>query len=89
VWSLSLVVVAEAVASTSDTAVPPKRRDTVPIKAAFHVGWIEDLRSAVTGLGGRVDPPSTRWGFRGVRRSDALHPRGMSSSCCGRLTLWR
>jgi predicted enzyme related to lactoylglutathione lyase len=75
-WTLSLVVVPDEIAATIHLSVPPRRRDGTPIKLAFEVGTIDDLRSVVHQLGGQVDPGATEWDFRGVRHCDGVDPEG-------------
>jgi len=74
--NLSLVVVPDRVAATIDIAVPPLRRDGVPIKLAFHVRNIEVLRPVVEELGGLVDPTGTQWTSRGSTHCDSVDPEG-------------
>jgi predicted enzyme related to lactoylglutathione lyase len=75
-WRLSLVVVPSAVAATIQLSVPPRRREQTPIKLAFRVPRIDELRSPVAALGGQVDPSSSEWEFLGFRRCDAIDPEG-------------
>ena len=75
-WTLSLVVVPDAVAATLQAPVPPARREGTPIKLAFGVPSIEDLRPVMARLGGRVDSGETQWEFRGLRHCDGLDPEG-------------
>ena len=75
-WRLSLVVVPPSVAATFQLSVPPRRREQTPVKLAFRVPRIDDLRSPAAALGGHVDPPSAEWDFLGFRRCDATDPEG-------------
>jgi catechol-2,3-dioxygenase len=76
-WTLSLVVVPDAVAATLPAAsVPPARREETPIKLAFQVPSIEGLRPVMASLGGEMDPAETQWEFRGQRHCDGLDPEG-------------
>jgi predicted enzyme related to lactoylglutathione lyase len=75
-WSLSLVAVPAHVAAHLDPTRPPTRRENAPIKLAFGVPSIDDLRPVAAGLGGRVDPADTQWEFRGHRHCDAVDPEG-------------
>ena len=75
-WRLSLVVVPPSVAATIQLSVPPRRREQTPIKLAFRVPRIDELRSPVAALGGQVDPSSSEWDFLGFRRCDAIDPEG-------------
>jgi predicted enzyme related to lactoylglutathione lyase len=75
-WRVSLVVVPPSVAATIQLSMPPRRREQTPIKLAFRVPKIDDLRSPAAALGGQVDPPSTEWDFLGFRRCDATDPEG-------------
>ena len=75
-WTLSLVVVPDSVAATLDLSVPPARRTTVPIKLAFPVSSIRDLRPVVLDFGGQVDPSSAEWEYRGFRHCDGVDPEG-------------
>ncbi len=74
--TLSLVVVPERIASMIDVAVPPVRREWVPIKLAFAVMSIEALRPRIAELGGLVDPTATGWEFRGSIHCDGVDPEG-------------
>jgi predicted enzyme related to lactoylglutathione lyase len=75
-WRLSLVAIPSSIAATIQLSVPPRRREQTPIKLAFHVPRIDDLRSPAAALGGLVDPPGTEWDFLGCRRCDATDPEG-------------
>lgn len=75
-WTLSLVVAPDEPAAAIEVAVPPRRRGEAPVKLAFDVPSIEGLRAIVTRLGGQVDPSTTEWDFRGVRRCDGVDPEG-------------
>jgi predicted enzyme related to lactoylglutathione lyase len=75
-WTLSLVVVPDDIAATIQLADPPRPRNDVPVKLAFDVPNIEDLRAAVTALGGHFDPDAEPWDFRGLRHCDVLDPEG-------------
>jgi predicted enzyme related to lactoylglutathione lyase len=75
-WELSLVAVPEAVAAMWVITDPPERREETPVKLAFEVTSIEDLRPVVTGTGGQADPARSAWDFRGFRHLDCLDPEG-------------
>ena len=75
-WSLSLVLAPDDVASRLDLSAPAHRRAATPIKLAFYVPSIEDLRSLVDTLGGEIDPRETAWDFRGLRHCDGVDPEG-------------
>jgi predicted enzyme related to lactoylglutathione lyase len=75
-WDLSLVAVPEVIAATWMITDPPERREETPIKLAFEVASIEELRPVVTGTGGRADPAGSAWDFRGFRHLDCLDPEG-------------
>lgn len=76
VWTVSLVVAPGDIAGTIHISTPPRRRDDTPIKLAFDVSNIEELRPLVAELGGQVDPTDTRWEFRGFRHCDGIDPEG-------------
>jgi predicted enzyme related to lactoylglutathione lyase len=82
--TLSLVVVPDRIAAGILLSDPPSRRTGVPIKLAFAVDSIDDLRPVVTELGGAIDPPQTRWEFRGQIHCDGSTPKATSSSCSSR-----
>jgi catechol-2,3-dioxygenase len=75
-WTLSLVTVPDAVAATIRVSAPPARRDRTPVKLAFPVPDIEDLRPLITQLGGQLDAASTTREFRNLLRCDCLDPEG-------------
>jgi len=75
-WTLSLVVVPDAVAATLQASVPPARREGTPVKLTFGVPSIDDLRPVMARLGGQVDPGETQWEFRGLTHCDCLDPEG-------------
>ena len=75
-WELALVGVPAAVAATIEVADPPRRRADTPIKLAFAVEGIEELRPVVAALGGRLDPAESAAEFRGHRHVDCLDPEG-------------
>jgi predicted enzyme related to lactoylglutathione lyase len=76
VWTLSLVVVLDDLAATIQLADPPRARDDVPVKLAFSVRSIDDLRVPVSQLGGRIDPGTVPWDFKGLRHCDVVDPEG-------------
>jgi catechol-2,3-dioxygenase len=73
VWTLSLVIVPDEVTATIDVAVPPRRREDVPVKLTFAVPSIEDLRPIVSS---QVDQKSGEWTFRGCLHCDGVDPEG-------------
>jgi predicted enzyme related to lactoylglutathione lyase len=75
-WTLSLVVVAHEVAATIDIAVPPRRREDLPVKLVFAVSNIEDVRRVAASLGGEVDGKGDEWDFQGWRHCDGVDPEG-------------
>lgn len=75
-WTLSLVVVPDDLAATIQLADPPRARDDVPVKLAFSVRSIDDLRVPVSQLGGRIDPGTVPWDFKSLRHCDVVDPEG-------------
>jgi hypothetical protein len=75
-WTLSLVSVSERVAATLVLAVPPRRREGVPIKLAFVTNTIEGLRPTIAEFGGVLDASETQWEFRGRIHGDGVDPEG-------------
>jgi len=75
-WDLSLVVVPKAIAATLVITDPPERREESPVKLAFEVASIEELRPVVNGSGGHAEPAESAWDFRGFRHLDCLDPEG-------------
>jgi predicted enzyme related to lactoylglutathione lyase len=75
-WELSLVAVPETIAERIVIATPPERRSDTPIKLAFEVKSLEDLRPTVIAAGGQIDPPQSAWEFRGDRHLDCIDPEG-------------
>jgi hypothetical protein len=75
-WELSLVAVPPAVAAAIVVTDPPARRANTPVKLAFEVAGIEELRPVVAGAGGLVDPAGTAREFRGYQLVDAIDPEG-------------
>ena len=75
-WDLSLVAVPKVVAATWIISDPPERREETPVKLAFEVASIEELRPIVAGRGGQADPAGSAWDFRGFRHLDCLDPEG-------------
>jgi predicted enzyme related to lactoylglutathione lyase len=73
---LSLVVVPDRVAATIPISTPPRRREDVPVKLAFGVDSIEDIRLLAAHMGGLVDPRASEWEFRGSRHCDGVDPEG-------------
>src|SRR6202000_1215284 len=71
-WALTLVASADAIPDTQ----PAPRRTQTPIKLAFAVASIADLRPIVDDLGGQVAAPDDEWWFQNRRRCDALDPKG-------------
>ncbi len=74
--TLSLVQAPEEFTRSTGVSVPPRRRDQVPIKLAFGVGSIDDLRPRIAESGGAVDPVTSQWEFRGGIHCDAVDPEG-------------
>jgi hypothetical protein len=60
--------------ATIELSLPARRRTEVPIKLAFPVGSIDDVRVRAGAFGGLVDPPDTHWLFGGLRRCDGVDP---------------
>jgi predicted enzyme related to lactoylglutathione lyase len=56
--------------------VPARRREDVPVKLAFAVPSIEDVRHVAASLGGEVDREDDEWDFRGCRHCDGVDPEG-------------
>jgi predicted enzyme related to lactoylglutathione lyase len=75
-WTLTLVVVPEEIAATIHLADPARARDDVPVKLAFAVSSIDDLRVPLTELGGQIDPDVDPWDLRGLRHWDVIDPEG-------------
>jgi predicted enzyme related to lactoylglutathione lyase len=75
-WELSLVCVAESLASAIVIADPPERREDSPIKLAFDVADPDEVGSLVAAAGGQMDPADAAWEFRGRRQRDCLDPEG-------------
>jgi catechol 2,3-dioxygenase-like lactoylglutathione lyase family enzyme len=75
-WTLSLVAVPDELAATIQLADPARARDDVPVKLAFGVRSIDDLRVLVSQLGGQIDPGSAPWDFKGLRHCDVVDPEG-------------
>jgi predicted enzyme related to lactoylglutathione lyase len=75
-WELSLVTVPAAIAAALVITDPPERRAETPVKLAFEVASVEELRPVVTGAGGQTDPTGSAWDFRGFRNLDCLDPEG-------------
>jgi predicted enzyme related to lactoylglutathione lyase len=75
-WTLSLVLVPDEIAATIQLADPAYARDDVPVKLAFAVPSIDDLRVPLTKLGGQIDPQTAPWEFRGLRHCDVIDPEG-------------
>jgi predicted enzyme related to lactoylglutathione lyase len=75
-WTLSLLVVPKEIAATIELEDPPQARNSVPVKLAFTVPSVDDLRVRVTTLGGQIDPDKAPWEFRGLRHCDLIDPEG-------------
>jgi hypothetical protein len=75
-WTLSLVVVPVEIAATIQLTAPARARDDVPVKLAFDVRSVDDLRVPLTKLGGQIDPDTAPWDFRGLRHCDVVDPEG-------------
>jgi predicted enzyme related to lactoylglutathione lyase len=76
VLTMSLVAAPERIAAGITLSDPPLRRENVPIKLAFGVNSLDDLRPVLAELGGAVDPPQTQWSFRGGIHCDGVDPEG-------------
>ncbi len=74
--TMSLVAAPDRIAAGITLSDPPSRRESVPIKLAFGVDSIEDLRPVLAELGGAVDPPHAQWSFRGGIHCDGVDPEG-------------
>jgi hypothetical protein len=75
-WDLSLVRLPAVVAAAVEITDPPARRAGSPVKLAFEVASLEELRPVVAGAGGQPDPAESAWDFRGRRHLDCLDPEG-------------
>jgi predicted enzyme related to lactoylglutathione lyase len=75
-WELSLVQMPAAEAAAVEITDPPARRAGSPVKLAFEVASLEELRPVVAGAGGQPDPVEAAWEFRGRRHLDCLDPEG-------------
>lgn len=71
-WLLTLVQSDEAVPGSA----PPARRRETPVKLAFSVPEIEDVRRLALELGGVVDPAASTWQFRDSLHCDLVDPEG-------------
>jgi predicted enzyme related to lactoylglutathione lyase len=71
-WLLTLVQSDEALPGST----PPERRGETPVKLAFTVPDIEELRPLVSELGGGVDPAESTWQFRDSLHCDLVDPEG-------------
>jgi predicted enzyme related to lactoylglutathione lyase len=76
VLTMSLVAAPERISAGITLSDPPSRRENVPIKLAFGVDSLEDLRPVLAELGGGVDPLQTQWSFRGGIHCDGVDPEG-------------
>ncbi len=75
-WTLSLVVLPDEIAAKTQLAEPAQGRNDVPVKLTFDVRSIEALRVPLARLGGRIDPGTVPWDFRGLRHCDVIDPEG-------------
>jgi predicted enzyme related to lactoylglutathione lyase len=75
-WELSLVSAQTTIGGEMVAGGPEVRRASVPVKLAFEVANIDDLRSVVSEAGGYIDPNEATWEFRGRRHLDCLDPEG-------------
>jgi catechol 2,3-dioxygenase-like lactoylglutathione lyase family enzyme len=73
-WEIALVQVPPRIAEAITLEVPPRRRETTPIKLTFDVASIEGVRPRIANLGGRVEGEG--WEFRGFRHRDVVDPEG-------------
>jgi hypothetical protein len=73
---LSLVAVPDEIAATISIETPPRRRANVPIKLAFDVPVIDDVRTIAASLGGQIDPQTTEWRLLGMIHCDGIDPEG-------------
>lgn len=76
ILTMSLVAAPDRIAAGITLSDPPSRRENVPIKLAFGVDSLEDMRPLFAELGGAVDPPQTQWSFRGGIHCDGVDPEG-------------
>jgi hypothetical protein len=78
-WDLSLVRMPAAVAAAVAVSDPPARRPGSPVKLAFEVASLADLRPVLASAGGRPDPVGSAWDFaRTIARPRASrHPAGV------------
>lgn len=74
--TMSLVAAPDRRAAGITLSDPPSRRESVPIKLAFGVDSIDDLRPVLAELGGARRPPQTQWSFAGGIHCDGVDPEG-------------
>lgn len=84
-WDLSLVRMPAAVAAAVAVSDPPARRPGSPVKLAFEVASLADLRPVLASAGGRPDPVGSAWDFaRTIARPRASrHPAGVRPAPAG------
>ena len=88
-WELTLVCVPAAVAATIVLVDPPERRENSAVKLVFAVTDLEVADAAVGAAGGRLDPISSAWEFRGHLHLDGIDPEGNVISLRQRLSVTR
>jgi hypothetical protein len=62
-WTLSLVQASGEPGTRTEITLPALRRAEVPIKLAFPVESIEQVRASAPTFGGLVDSPGSQWTF--------------------------
>jgi predicted enzyme related to lactoylglutathione lyase len=75
-WDLSLVRLPAAAAAAVAVTDPPARRSGSPVKLAFEVASLGELRPVLAAAGGQPGPVESAWDFRGRRHLDCLDPEG-------------
>jgi predicted enzyme related to lactoylglutathione lyase len=73
---LVIVRIPKHIADAIDISTPPERREDTPIKLAFAVEDIANVRNRAAELGGAMDAAAREWVFEGARVCDGTDPEG-------------
>jgi len=73
---LVLHAIPPAIAATIVIADPPVALEEASVKLCFFVASLADARAAAAASGGRFQPASNEWEWRGFRACDGVDPEG-------------
>jgi predicted enzyme related to lactoylglutathione lyase len=75
-FQLVVLKIPAHIAETITIEIPPRRRESTPIKLVLFVASLEAGRVAARENGGELNPPEREWSFQGHMVCDGVDPEG-------------